>query len=248
MAASAVIFAGCSKDGDENPKPDKECRVVSLGENWHFDDVTFEYDGQGRITKISGSVGTFSSISTVTYQSNKIAVATHDDGELYMNTELTLNGSGLVASTKIKFSDGDVTTIEYSYADGYLVKRRQSTESTGGFPNSEYSVDLTYSNGNPTKTISNADGEGTLNISYDASAPYQPFTSFYQPFGELFTEVECALYESGYLGKLPKNRVASDGIHDFSYQTGSDGKVTRITVDAPEGYSSYDTAVGYQCD
>src|SRR5690606_2901054 len=163
-----------------------------------------------------GSDGTFNSISTVNYQSNKITVATHDDGELYMTSEFTLNGSGLVTSAEIEFSDGDFTTIEYSYADGYLAKRSQSIESAGGFPNSKSTVDLTYSNGNLTQTVSDADGEGTTNIGYDTNESYQPLTSYYQPFGDLFTEVECILYETGYLGKLPKNRVISDGISSFS--------------------------------
>src|SRR5690606_36616754 len=156
MMAAAVMFAGCSKDGDDNPQLEKECRVVSLGESWYFDGITFEYDGQRRITKISGSDGTFNSISTVNYQSNKITVATHDDGELYMTSEFTLNGSGLVTSAEIKFSGGDFTTIEYSYMDGYLAKRSQSIESAGDFPNSQSTVDLTYSNGNLTKTVSDA--------------------------------------------------------------------------------------------
>ena len=248
MTAAAVMFAGCSKDGDDNPQPDEECRVVSLGDNWHFDDVTFAYDGQGRITKISGSVEAFSVISTVTYQSNKIVATTHDDGELYMTSEFTLNGSGLVTSAEIEFSNGNVTTIEYSYVDGFLTKKHASSVSASDFPDVQYTADLTYSNGNLTKTVSDADYEGTTNISYDASASYQPFTSYYQAFGNIFDEVECVLYETGYLGKLPKNRVTSDGISSFSYETGSDGKVTRITVDAPEGYSTYDTAIGWKCD
>ncbi|HWK57199.1 MAG TPA: DUF4595 domain-containing protein [Parapedobacter sp.] len=243
MTAAAVMFGACSKDGDDNPQVEKECRVTTLGASAMYDGNTaFEYDSQSRIVKIISNDGGDDYVADFTYQSSKITVMEYYDGELDAEYEFTVNGSGLITSATGDFG-GDKT---FTYDNGYL--KQFEVEYDHGTSN----VNITYSNGNLTEVnIDNSfDSSDSRTIAYDAGKVYQPFTSYLaEPFGDVsFWGVEYALYETGYFGKLPTNRIASADNATLSYETGSDGKATRIKADAPEGYSSYNAAVGYECD
>lgn len=243
MTAAAVMFGACSKDGDDNPQVEKECRVTTLGVSAMYDgNTTFEYNNEGRIVKITANDSGDDYVADFTYQSSKITVMEYYDGELDAEYEFTLNGSGLITSATGDFGGNKTFTYDSGYLKQFAVQYDHGTSN----------VDITYSNGNLTEVnIDNSfDSSDSRTIAYDAGKDYQPFTSYFaEPFGDVsFWGVEYALYETGYFGKLPTNRVTSADNADLFYETGSDGNATRIKTDAPEGYSRYNAAVGYECD
>ncbi|MBO9672724.1 MAG: DUF4595 domain-containing protein [Sphingobacteriaceae bacterium] len=238
VALVAVIaIAGCKKEINWNAKPDPNgngCKLANLKADIDFIgsyDITFNYDAQGRISKLTNGAQT----NTYVYTSNKIT-ATDEDGFV---AEIVLENGRAVSSG----SDGIITVggISYDYTRKYTYNAEGYLTQVKNYLNNELSTtdNLTYANGNLVSAVSlAAHGSYKETITYTYSNEIA--VNVYEISDPLSYHVDY--FPGGYFGKQSKNvliksvskTVDQDGdpFNDetlaYTYQYDSKGNATAL--------------------
>ena len=136
-----IIFAGCSKTGDDPTQTASGCTLESLKEVFGGNTTAafyFTYDNQGRVTRVDYGSKNSNQYETYTYSSDKILVtgtalgngtAVYDldaGGRVikYGNATFTYNSDGQLARM-VDVNGPHSTTATYTYQNGNLVKLDQ---------------------------------------------------------------------------------------------------------------------------
>ncbi|MGJ1366321.1 DUF4595 domain-containing protein [Sphingobacterium spiritivorum] len=215
---SVAALMSCSKDDKPNDPSPENCSLVSLKSG--YTDVSISYDQNGKVSKIvDNSEGNDYRVTIeFQYTSNKITAKRTQLNKGQSTTEsvdYTIDNSGKVISSTNGW------TINYNPA-GYVneMKMGQLTDQ------------FTYANDNLVmiKTIYGS-YTGINNIEYETNEAYVPFTIDSESLGDFEMKV---LYEQGYFGKKPKNRIKSSTedkeVTSFTYEKDSKGKVVKISA------------------
>lgn len=215
----SLLLIACKKNKDQN-----NCILdkVELSSNNSTQTDTYEYDTQGRISKI---INTFSGIRHFEYFTDSVVITTNNIREVYL-----LDSKGLAISSKTTFFPNPNSLQDdylYSYnADGYLIEERHIFSQV-------YNGDVLRDTAFNYYTILN--GNVVVNNYTKAAQPmYIEYSS------DLLSQNNPAFnpFKSGlgtFLGKPPRNLMSKikaqngDITLDITYSIDSFGKVTAAT-------------------
>lgn len=248
MKKITLLFIGlcllfsCSKDKSNVEIPEeKACNVVSFS-TAIFKKVEIVYDNMGRVTEYIKQDPSYLK-TALSYEKNSIKAiySTIIEGkpQVHGTYGYEVDNQGRITSSTL---DG-YSRYKYEYnAEGYLSR-------VTGNEVDIHKMKFDYANGNITAIdINRIDGATT--IENDNLKPYVPFSFAITDVLEgIMHDADIALYESGFFGKLPKNRFLKiknypgDGKKEvtISYKEDLDGKVVLVN----NGF--YESALGYEC-
>jgi|GEM_PF-2095465 len=234
-----ILFVSCSKDDSpDDPTVNGSCTVTSIN-NLYDEVLKIKYDKNRRIVEYSsGANRTY----TYSYSKTQIAVLENHQTQVYdydtktyhpvtrqTNYEYTLDDQNRVVKRTFKTDYNEIATYKYKYsAEGLLLAI------TGD--DGKIYTQINYNNGN----ISGLDHpifSETYNVESGASKSYVPFSNLIIDFfSDNADEQDYILYEQGFFGKLPKNRInkisgsSKSGTltQTFTYKEDSKGNVTDI--------------------
>lgn len=234
-----TLLISCSKDDNPtNPTVNGSCTVTSIN-SLRNEVLKIEYGGDGKITKYSsGSNRNYS----YTYSKTQIKVLEKYQSEVYdWDTkttkvvsvenpyEYTLDDQNRIMK-RTSMDANRIITYKYKYsADGLLL-------AITGDDGKIYSQ-IEYNNGN-ISGLNHPIFSETYVVESDPSKSYMPFSNLIMDlFSDNADEQDNILYEQGFFGKLPKNRIVKieddyrDGhtVETMIYKEDSKGNV--ITID-----------------
>lgn len=248
----SAVFTACDKDDDGNgpafskdgKRLVKKITMTDEKQSDEKDELTFSYDGNGKITVIEYTSTYISEeketkctdIDRYTYSvSGKTlkVVNTYTDGEdsEYSGTyggTFTLNDDGLVISGEETDSDDDKFVYTNTYSNDLYLTQIEYTRNGGA---KEY-INYTRSNGDITKGVYNrtytyCDEENKANIDF---AGIDSFMLGYD---------RSNLGLTGYLGKQNKHLLKATQGETYTYKFDKEGYVTEFTVTSTDGTLTY---------
>ena len=222
------FFVACKKDKDAQNKP--ACRVITItpssspGDSYN---VTYNTDGK------PGTISSGNDVTAFAYSGNTAIATTNTSGAFSHKTVITFNSNGLASNVKTEYNltGTNWNNSVYEYNGTELIKST-STSSGGGSP---YVTMLTWSNGN---LVSAASGSSTTTLDYYTDKPAQPGDYLY--LSQLVSGYQ--IYKTK---NLVKSLLSGSDITGFSYNFGSDGYITSVTV---SGSSPATYTYQYQCN
>lgn len=247
-----ALSMGCGKNNEAGPKDEKKCEVTKIVMG--NDELTFEYDEEGRVSvchrkEVSGE-DIFISSDKFSYFNDRIEVRMYNEGQLNNTFFYKLNGAGKIMSETNTAYAEFLSTFMYD-ANGYLTEEANPESSSGG------TLDLKYENDNLVWRLYKLgeDGEDLtdeVSFNYNTNEANFPYSSYFTDlFSLAFNDFHRhVLYEGGYFGKKSKNLLVEDGSRIYTYGKNSQNEVNRITVKYPKnedwGESNY--SIEYDCD
>lgn len=223
---TAVSFSACSDD-DENGGGSNTSIVSQIiqqdedGETlvWEFD-----YDNQGRITKISSDDFT----TLFSYVAGKVEITERYDGEDYVYSA-TLNGQGYIAT----LNDIDGSTSNYSYdKNGYLSKLIWGDDGD---------LQCTWNNGDLIKEHRTGSDPMDYNYEYTNYPAKQNIDIFAFVYGYCHVDDPEFIGAAGLVGRKSAHLIKSVTVDEnisFGYELDGNGNPTKVTMS-----SEYETTI-----
>jgi hypothetical protein len=211
LAAAVLILAigtfnGCKKSNDKKP----DCKISALSSPASTDRNTLSYDASGKLSRlISG--GSFTSYS---YSGSTTTVTTLDSGKFSSKTTIFSNDAGLAINVRTESDEaGTIWNNGFYEYNGEELVKSTGTSSSGG-----PAVITTYTWNNHNMVSSTTDTTTTV---------YGYYTDKPRQTGDYFLLVQLI---QGYEIVRNKNLLKSVSTSTLSYDFGSDGKITTLSV------------------
>ncbi len=213
----AFSCLACNKNNDNGNKA--QCLVTQITQPGG-DKYLLNYDEKGRL--ISVDYGT-SSVSNISYESNKIIELTTGTNGYYNKKTFTLNASGLVTQEKTEYNAAGTSWQLRNYVyQGTQVTKMIMTESNSSSSERTY----TWANGNLiTENIVGAGHSQKIEHEYYTDRVYQPGLNATNSIDILKTQHLLKKRTSN----SQDNSGTSQEITSFTYEFDKDGNISAIT-------------------
>ena len=220
-------FGGCKKGNDKK----NACRITASSIASLGSLSNFSYNGNGKLNRIStGSV-----VTTFDYPTgNTIIAITLDSGRFQSKKIIKVNAAGLATNVRVENNESGTAFVNDSFE--YIGNELIRSVSTSFLDDSSRITTFTWFNGNMVTVRSG----GTIIESreYFTDKPLRigdviSFTQFFQGFETVRTK------------NLVKFTSQGSGLN-FTYEFGSDGNISSVKVDAPNGIGGFQD-YQYEC-
>ena len=163
LIALAIAIAGCCKDSGLEPTP-QNCLITGVIDQTGFLSMSFEYDGQGRLTR--WEVDPDELYYTFSYAADKVVINSNEFGNLLQVTA-TLNADGRIEEWVD--SDGYEGYCYYD-DDGYLIEEEYYSPN---YESESWTAYYSVANGNTISRIKEYDDGQveTTAYTYDLALP-----------------------------------------------------------------------------
>lgn len=215
---TAVMFMSCSKDEKPDTKP-SGCYLSTIHDANGGGKYDLKYNQEGLVSLVKLHLDDDVIDYKITYEKERIVVDLSDTrNNKYLGQNVYTLTNGLVS--KVYYNEeGSKSEEVFEYTDGFLSKIKNSR----GF-----NKNLTYKDGNLTK-VEIEGAPYNVKYEYDLSLPYvgHSLSVIYSDaeHGNLDdNDIYPFLYEQGFFGKRPKNRIVATDITKKSIEYKFDSK------------------------
>lgn len=217
MLTFAPCFTACKKNADKKPA----CRIIAFTLGGQVFNMT--YNGNGKLISVNN--GSFS--QTYDYVGDTTIVTSLNSGVFSSRAIAARNGAGLATNvrTELNATGTEWTNDTFEY-NGDELSKQVSTRSAD---TSKGIITYVWFNHN---MMSETAGSTTTLLDYYTDKPRQ--TGEYLDFFQFL---------SGYEYLRTKNLLKSFGNSTLTYEFGSDGNISSLTINSPGGTPA---AINYQ--
>ena len=217
----AAAFNACKKNNDKKPV----CRIAAFTIAGQVYNIT--YNSSGKVIAIA--TGIFS--QTYDYFNDTTTITSLNDGTFSSRTIVALNGAGLATNvrTELNASGTEWTNSTFEY-NGDELSKQISTRS--GDTSRGITTFIWFNHNMISETIDS----NTTVLDYYTDKPRQAgdYLDFFQFLG-------------GYEYLRTKNLLKSFGNSTLTYQFGTDGNISELTISSPGGIPA-GINYQYQCN